>query len=208
MKRYRIIPPISLVLSAALLSSPAVAQEVLEPGQVRVQDISYRGSGCSRNSVSWTIAADGQAISVLFSEFVVEDGPGAPAPDRRKDCRIVVDLRYPADWQYTIHRVDYRGGAYLDAGSWGRQQARLHIRGAGAVPSHMRIDGPHSGNYVVTSRLEPNVRAWSLCRQTGTLTVDTSIHVQARQDRSALMTVDSVDGVVEQTYRLEWRRCR
>lgn len=208
MRKSRLLPYVSLVLFALPAPRLAMAQEAPAPGEVRVTDLSYRGSGCPRDSVDWVLAIDGHALSVLFSRFTAEDGPDVASPNRRKACRITVDLTYPAGWQYAIYKVDYRGGAVLAQGGWGRQQARLHIRGAGAVPSHMRIDGPYFDDYVVSSRLEPNPRAWSQCRGDGTLTIDTSIHVKAPRGSSALMTVDSVDGVVEQTYNIEWRRCR
>lgn len=193
---------IPLVLSAA---PTARAQEA--PDQVRVTDVGYRGSGCPADTLTWTLSPDARAFTVLFSDFTAEDGPEMPPSSRRKQCRITVELAYPPGWQYAIYRVDYRGAAYLDEGSWGRQQTRLHLRGAGAVPAHMRIDGPYGGNYRVRSSIEPNARAWSQCRPTSTMTIDASVHVQARQGRSALMAVDSVDGVVEQSYDIEWRRC-
>ena len=208
MKISRLIPCTSLLLATVLApAAQAQAQEAPDPDRVRITDVSYRGSGCHQDSVTWVLSPGAQALSVLFSDFTAEDFPDTPPASRRKKCRVTVELAYPPGWQYAIYRVDYRGGAYLDEGTWGRQQARLHLRGAGAVPSHMRIEGPHAGNYLVSSSIEPNARAWSQCRPTGTLTIDASIHVHARQGRSALMTVDSIDGVVEQTYDIEWRRC-
>lgn len=204
MRTVRVLPLTAAVVLLALVS-PVPAQQA--PEGVRVANISYRGSGCPPDSARAIISPHGRALTVLFSAFVARDGPDVPSPDRRRSCRLTVDLDYPQGWQYAIYEVDYRGGALLDEGTWGRQQARLHIRGAGAVPSHMRIDGPYDDDYHTRSSIASGRRGWSRCHRPGPLTIDTSIHVHARHSSTAYMTVDSIDGVVEQTYNIEWRRC-
>lgn len=207
MRRFQLLPGLAAVVLAALVPSSVLADDAPAPGEVHIEELSYAGSGCPEDSTSILLTPNGQALTVLFDDFIAEDGPGVPSARRRRDCHIVAELAYPDGWQYTIFRVNYRGGALLDEETWGRQQARLHILGAGAMPSHMRINGPFVEDYRIESEIAPNARAWSQCHGPGTLTIDASIHAHARHQHTAVMTVYSIDSVVEQTYEIEWRRC-
>jgi len=190
------------VASLAIAESP-------NPSQVHIQSLSYAGSGCPAGTVSENLSADAKAFTLLFDTYIAEAGPGIRLSEGRKNCQINVDLRVPGGWSYSIIDVDYRGYANIERGGTGTQKTYYYFQGQATGPSlSTLIQGPFDNDYQVRDSLGLAAMVWSPCGASRSLNLNTQVRVSAARGRSAMMTLDSVDGQLTHIYRLAWRRCQ
>jgi hypothetical protein len=175
-----------------------------QPSDVQVYNVSHSGTGCPIGTVDTVISPSRDAVSLGFDAFVAQTAP--PVALARKNCRIVVDLRFDPAWSFTVFRVDYRGFAGLEAGVLGQQRSSYSFLGqppAGDAFATTSIFGRFFDNYSRSDNV--GLLVWSPCNGNNyPLVINTEVRVQGSQ---GLMTVDSVTGKVIQTYDLRWRKC-
>lgn len=197
---------IHFVLGTVVLGLSAPADRP-KPGEVIVNQITYTGTGCPLGSVADSLSEDDEVFTLLFDQFTVETGPTIDAKREKKNCRIVVDMRVPPGWTYTVARADFRGYANVEKGAVGEQRSNLYFRDKGPVLT-ATFTGPVVKDYLVTNDVGPGEHPWQNCKKPLPLTIDTQILVRSPQKRRALLTVDSLDGRVKHKYRLRFRRCK
>jgi hypothetical protein len=126
----------SLIIS--LLSSLAAAIPAPEAVPVTpsgheveiVLPISYAGSGCPAGSVSPpSLSDDLTTVTIMYDSFIAQSGPNIQPKDYRKNCQLNVKLRYPAGWQFSVFKADYRGFAAVSSGSSGTCKATYYFSG-------------------------------------------------------------------------------
>ncbi len=182
------------------------------PNEVYVRNIVHAGTGCPSGTVAGDISADAKAFTLLFDEYVAEAGPGIDRREARKFCQLTVNLRVPQGWSYTLFKVDYAGFADLDRGTYGIQTSEYYFQGSSGRSNRAkfstRLRGGFSGDYDASDDLGLEGLVWSPCGVNRALNIKTSVFVRARGSRSALMTLDSVDGELVHLYGIKWRRCR
>jgi hypothetical protein len=257
-----------LVVSATLFVALQSFADEPNAQEIFIRSIKYAGSGCPANSVSSSISGDGQAFTLIFSQYVAEASPVAAPPASRKICHVDLDLAVPSGWSFSISHVDYRGYAHLDEKVFGLHRSAYSFPGfSRRVATGLQFfRGPYDGDF--TSRAEPNASSrrpvapilegnnvtgtqavtralmdfirgrfseripgtgngnpgsgeelganpfdfpqWSRCGTGRDLRLSTEIAVDNSRNRagSGLMSVDSMDGEMVQTYHLDWTRCR
>src|SRR4051812_36056959 len=99
---------------ASGLSLFAIRTASAQPADVKIYDVGHSGTGCPAGSVDWNISQNSSSVFLGFDAFVAETS--ASVTSARKNCQIVMDLRFDPAWSFTVFRVDYRGFADLDAG--------------------------------------------------------------------------------------------
>ena len=154
---------------------------------------------------------DYKAFTLLFDEYVVEAGPGVSRREGRKACQINVDMQFPQGWSYSIMDVDYRGYVSLDRGVTGVAQSDYYFQGQrGSARLSTTFRGPIDQDYEYRDSLGISAVVWSPCGASRSLNMKTQIRVDNNRARrgTGLLTVDSVDGQLEQVYGIQWRRCR
>lgn len=183
--------------------------EAPDPNQVHIAALRYGGTGCPQGTVADLLSPDAKAFTLLFDAYVAEAGPGLSLTQGRRNCQIVVDLRFPQGWSYTIFQVDYRGYARLDSGTSGVQRTNYYFQGQAMGPAlQSTFYGLMDKDYQIRDTLGVSALVWSPCGVTRALNLNTQIRVSARGSRRALMTVDSIDGALEHLYGIRWQRCR
>lgn len=131
-------------LAAALPTEvePVVAREYLAAApsghEVQITGIAYAGSGCLANTVSGQLSTDLTTITLLYTSFVAESGAGQPSSNARKNCQLNVKLKYPAGWQFSVFKADYRGYANIARGDTGTCKATYYFSGDSKQASHPR----------------------------------------------------------------------
>ncbi|MCX6102193.1 MAG: DUF4360 domain-containing protein [Proteobacteria bacterium] len=180
-----------------------------DPSSVRINGISYAGSGCPAGSVSQNLSEDAKAFTLLFDSYVAETGPGMPLSLARKNCQVVVDLRFPQGWSYSLFTVDYRGYARLESGTSGQQVSSYYFQGQPKT-GNLRTTyyGPAERDYQIRDTLGLDALVWSPCGANRALNMNTQVRVTAPSQRRALMTIDSIDGELKHIYGVKWRRCQ
>lgn len=200
---------VGFILSLVSLSSISVGEIGPDPREVKINGISYAGSGCPAGSVSQLLSDDAKAFTLLFDSYVAEAGPGMPLSMSRKNCQIAVDLRFPQGWSYSIFTVDYRGYAKLDPGTTGQQVSSYYFAGQ-TKTGNLRTNfyGPTERDYQIRDTLGLDALIWSPCGANRALNMNTQVRVTASGRQRALLTIDSLDGELKHIYGIKWKRCQ
>lgn len=192
------------LFAASSISLGIVGAAAAQPTEVRVQGVSHSGTGCPAGTVDTVVSAGSDSVILGFDAFVAQTVP--PVTLARKNCQIVIDLRFDPKWSFTIFRVDYRGFAGLEAGVFGQQRSTYFFQGvrpSGDAVATTSIRGRFFDNFSRSD--DVGLLVWSPCEEsTHPLVINTEVRVQGNQ---GLMTVDSVTGKVVQVYDLKWRKC-
>ena len=199
-----------IVLLAMIPQAPALAQPSPSHGEVYVRSLSHGGSGCGVGTVAENISPDAKAFTLVFSNYAAEIGPNVPRVENRKFCNILVDLKVPSGWSYSLFRVDYRGYVNLDAGVQGVQQSSYYFQGlsVGTRPFRTVFNGPIDRNYQTKDALALEASNWSPCGVSRALVLQTEVRLTSSQRRAqGIITTDSINGEVEHKYGVQWKRC-
>jgi Domain of unknown function (DUF4360) len=200
MKKVMLLIPV-LGLGLLAFAGDAFAQ----PSSVRIDSVTYSGTGCPAGTVDGAISPDGQQLFLGFDAYVAQTVPGGATLDR-KNCQVRVSMEFAPRWTFAISSVDYRGFAGLKAGAFGQQVSTYFFAGQPAIGdarASTRIVGPFFDNY--SRRDTVGTLAYSDCRRRyHDLVINTEVRVAGGE---GLMTVDSVIQKVQHTYNLVWQPC-
>lgn len=187
--------------------APKAHAEDLDPGGIRIRNMTYSGTGCPEGSVAANLAPDAQAVTLLFDSFAIDQsGTGTTS----KDCKVKLKLRMPSGWSVGIFAVDFRGYASLEQGVRGRQMAGYRF-GAGSEREVgvYEMSGPLTLDY--QNRIEIPLESvhWSDCDGGNEpLIIGAKIDLKSNaRGGNGILTVDSIDGAIVQEYGLAWKRC-
>lgn len=182
-----------------------------DPTQVQIKRVTYAGPGCPSGSVSHLLAPDAKAFTLLFDSMIAEVGPNTPGGLAKNSCRVIVDLRFPQGWSYSIFSVDYRGFAALDPGVIATQKSSYWWQSQiGKLASFSsRFTGPFNDDYFRRDTLTFSDLTWSSCEKLRPLNIDTEVNVNNVQSpqSSGMITIDSMNGSVTHVYGIQWMRC-
>lgn len=172
------------------------------------------GTGCPQGSVQTLVSPDETALTVAFSEYVANAGPGFTARDRRKGCSTTVPIRVPEGFTWGVTTATYRGYAELTGGTKAYQGARYFFQGGstGALESEVRPD--ESGNWEVTDKTA--TVAWAPCDTQTNLVVTSSLRLVpgAKVQTTSTISMDTEDislrsqNIPAMTFGLDFKRCR
>lgn len=206
---------LAVLMMLELLGPEAAAQspDVPDMSQVAIQQVNARGSGCAADTVSVNLSPDGEAMTLIFDDYSVEGGASEDRLGKtKKDCNIQMRIATPPGWTFSILSLTLRGYADLDPGVNGIQSAkyRLGRKGRDAELSRLKLAGEYRDNYEQSFDLPLASANWADCGGSSqTLNLATSIAVKGerRANGAGVMTVDSLDGEMNQEYGIMWRRC-
>lgn len=213
MKFAKLLFPVLLAVS-----THAVAQDAPSPNEVFIKNINASGSGCKDASTyAVNLSDDRKAFTVTFSEFIASIGPGVPLIESRKNCSITLTLNIPNGWQYSIGTFNYRG--FMDLGQRIRAEhsTSYFFQGAGKTGTFAAVEtGPLAKDFVYTDKIGLTTvyipDTWSPCNLQRALTLNPSVRLSklagAAADAEGIISNDSVDGELKQTFGLVWRKCR
>jgi hypothetical protein len=195
-------------LSAVALVASSVFGQVPDITKTLINGLSYGGSGCPQNSVAATLSQDLTTFTMIFDKFIAETGPGMTSTSARRNCQITVDLRYPEGWSYSIVSVDYRGYVSIPAGLTATQSATYYFSGnKEQSKSSTKFVGPFDGDYLNSDTIATSAVVWSKCGSVIPGNINAAVSISGDKKIPGLITVDSVDGKVEQIYAIQWKKC-
>lgn len=200
-----------LALTLVFASTAAAAQDMV-PQTFRIKDLKTNGDACPQGSTSINISDDKEAFTVNFSEFYVQKGSGAAAGDKRKSCRAIFDTEQDANWEYAILAVNARGFVNLDANVVGTLDLNYGMKGV-EYTSQKQFWGPVVEDYVFGDQVVLGNGRWSGCRpkaqnRVKDFVIRATAHIRGGgRNAEGLMTVDSADGALVQSYEVVWRQC-
>ncbi|WP_186645577.1 DUF4360 domain-containing protein [Fluviispira vulneris] len=197
---------ITFAMNASAEIPPYVTIPPIVNGQVNP---SYGGTGCPAGTARAAVSPDLKSFTMIFDEYVVE-AQGSNSITR-KNCQILVNFDFPQGWSYSLVRLDYRGFYSLSAGATAKQQSLYYFQGGlqqGRL--YTQFTGPTQGDYTISDTLGINDVVWSPCGEKRALNINTSLLAQVGPNNPngfSHLTTDSVDGTVQTTYALMWKKC-
>lgn len=182
------ILPIATALVAPTSSDhPSLAGRQASP-RIAVTTITYQGSGCPSNSVTYTPDSQGVSVSFRYEAFGVGAGENAGAPGR-EECKVSVGLRYPVGCTSAVVDVTHRGFGIVDDGVTGSATAAYALAGSGASTSLSPAQGKSVAlSYAALGR--DNGAIWS-----STDSVAISARVAGAAQRDAVFTITAAVGI-------------
>ncbi|MBI3295484.1 MAG: DUF4360 domain-containing protein [Deltaproteobacteria bacterium] len=165
---------------------------------VSLSQLRYSGTGCPAGSTSSLFSPDGEVLTLLFSDYVA-------SPNEIRSCAIDFELSYEPGWAFAVYRTDLRGYATAESGASALQDVGFRI---GNGPYHLfatqTLRGQYDSNYFFRYVVGGSDLSFSSCPSTQQRI---KLRTSLRTLGNAVMTVDSIDGSVEQQYRIAWKRC-
>ncbi|MCA2213297.1 DUF4360 domain-containing protein [Jidongwangia harbinensis] len=197
-------------MAASLLVAPAApaAPEAPTPEGITFSVVTVNGSGCPAGSTRVRTSPDGTSFSVLYSDFVAEDGAHAGATEFRKNCQLNLLVSIPQGFSYAIAQVDYRGHARLYSGASATQSAYYYFTGQSATAeTNYSLSGPYSGRWTNSDAAE--VAVYSPCAEQTNFNINADLRVRAGSAEASRnwISMDRAHGEVENIYHLSWKRC-
>lgn len=192
----------------------SVAYSQNQPQGVRIISSDAQGSGCPIGTTAATISPDQKELSLIFDQFIAESNQQNQKLIDKKVCIMNVNLAIPSGWQIGLISADYRGFVALDAGSMGQHDV-LYSFNKSFVTGSFGSDvfrGPMNDSYTISHQIQGGQISWSPCGvEQAQLTVRTSIVTQSQRSNgqisSAMVTLDSVDTSVRQSFKLAMQKC-
>ena len=195
-----------------LIANPALAR--FNPRDVRLESVTFAGSGCPGGSARAVLAPDASAITIMYDQFQAE--VGATRPIDRKNCDVIIRMTKPQLYSFAVESADFRGFVCLERGARATQEVKLETGHGDLAKVNLNMGvqswlGPVNQNYVLTAVKPIEGMKYLSCLQPkrdGRLRVKSTITVENGRNRSeGLIAVDSMDGRLVQRYNLRWMNC-
>ena len=217
------------LLSTLFVVVNAVSSEVLPrqaPGTIRVNNITYSGSGCSTGSAFPLPPDGGPTFALYFSQFLVQSGPGIPASEASKSCRVDLDLSYPNGYQFAIFETNSRGFISLAAGSTATIKSTYIAKGEFPQVSRPRppppthtahayssqnyetsYAGPIAQDLLKLDKFSKRSLVFSDCQERNFLTITTQLNIKTKPGTQNIIALDAIDGKITNNVTLVFRQC-
>ncbi|CAN8098832.1 unnamed protein product [Discula destructiva] len=110
---------VSGILPSIFPPAKTTGATISKPTGVSIGSVSYTGSGCPSGSVSTSLSSDKTVVTLGFDRFQTYIGPGTSLADHSKNCKLLLSLKYPPGYSFTVISSTYHGYAQLDPGVTG-----------------------------------------------------------------------------------------
>ncbi len=195
--------------------SPICFADAPAPGEIKIKRYTAAGTACKKGTIAVNLSPDQQALTLLFDDFIVEAKPNKSIDIETCVVRIALDV--PTGWTFAIFNVDVRGFVSLEKGLEANQKIVLDSGHSSREKDTMTFAGPYDGDYIHSANIAVTAKDWLPCNRRNNdhnLLIRASGVIkrnrEARRDNQrpvGILTVDSLDGHLSQTYRLAWSRC-
>lgn len=151
-----------VLLPTLALANPLVVRQedrAKFTGQFRTD-----GTGCPAGSVSVTLSGSGQFVNetatVSLRSYRVQVGPNIPPSEQSKQCRVLLDVRFPLGCQAVTFANTLTGPLQLDAGATGRYQRTYVLPTAqltGNRPADLQFTSTSGPDFIQEDRVGARV---------------------------------------------------
>lgn len=198
---------------------------VAQAADVRLGLPTVSGKNCSRETVSFAVAPDSSALTILFSDTAIQVAANSSNNEAVGNCALVVPLEVSPGKRLKLTRWDYRGFYSIGPKSSAVMSITNRYLGQGEdysrLPPHLRLartqrtifrqetNAEARGDNFEQSSIVPVSAMPKTCGQDLLLNINLDLRLfrgDASQD--AILTLDSADGALGLTYGLETEDCR
>ncbi|KAL4172897.1 hypothetical protein KRP22_008057 [Phytophthora ramorum] len=172
----------------------------------------FFGSGCPVDTVTVVPSTDGQAVSVLFSQFAARTS-GADVTRDRKSCNLAVPVDVQSGVSIGIFRVDYRGNAFVpnQSGSYGQFDAEYYFAGQRGPVASEKYSPSTDRDLFISHEVGVSAVVWTPCGASTNFRVNSAITAVKKSGgkEDTQVAIDSVDSTVQAGfhYFISTRKC-
>jgi hypothetical protein len=180
------------------------------PPGVAIKSVMVTGNGCPSGSVALDLSSDAQAFTLIFSNFLAQNGPGIPVSQIDEQCLVHVLFDVPKGFIWSIAAVDNRGFANVAPGAQAMQRVGFHMTGQPTDGPWRAFVGPYLDDWFLRDVIDISNREWAKCNGVHQLQIHTELRIDpgtSSSGDSSFVTVDSQDDSIVQTYHIDWKKC-
>jgi hypothetical protein len=201
-----------LLASTFVAATPASAIGVMDDppdDQVVIDLVAMAGSGCTPGTADVAVSPDNTAFTTIYSDYLVQAGPGISSVDGRRNCQLNVLVHAPAGHTFAVVKVDYRGYGLLNAGAIASHRANYYFQGmAESTTSNFSFATPLDDIWIVSEEVPIASVVWHPCGEQRNLNINTELRLaQGTSTGTSFLAMDSTDGSIETVYHLAWQPC-
>ncbi|KAJ3532225.1 hypothetical protein NMY22_g7832 [Coprinellus aureogranulatus] len=201
-------------LASAAIAAPALQVEVpaAPPPGFNITSLGVIGTGCPPGSTYWVLNADKTAVTVTFSEFYAEAGPGISISKNRKQCQLTFGVSVPPGFTFGVASVDYRGYYQLDSKVTASQSSIYYFQGEIVqATARSNLAGPVDGKYYTyRDQFDLVSTVQSPCGKSTVLNINSDVRVSNSANTKGVgyLATDSIDTSLATTFNFQWQVCK
>ncbi|KAH6896259.1 hypothetical protein BKA70DRAFT_1570141 [Coprinopsis sp. MPI-PUGE-AT-0042] len=212
---------LALALAASIapvLGFPAPAAEGLTirtvpaPRNFSITSFGMLGTGCPPGSAFHVLSDDRESVTVGFSQFWAEVGPGIPISKNRKSCLLTFGVAIPGGYTLGVGSVETRGWYQLDSAVTASQQSKYYFQGLlqSATARQDMVGLVPGANYVYNDNFDLASLALSPCGGYAVLNIQAELRTSnsANPQGHGYIATDSIVPDLEQTFNFNFFPCR
>ncbi|KDR78863.1 hypothetical protein GALMADRAFT_64256 [Galerina marginata CBS 339.88] len=206
---------VAFVLSATAApqrsTSPALPVITDPPPGFNITSLGVNGSGCPPGSTFYLLNAAKTAVTVTFSQYYAEVGPGIAISSNRKNCQLTFGVQVPGGFSFGLATVDYRGYYQLDKSVTASQQSIYYFQGqVQQATARSDLVGPVDGaDYTYRDAFDLVSTVTAPCGASTVLNIVSSVQASNAKNTkgSGYIATDSIDTALQQTFGFQWLKC-
>ncbi|KAF8969181.1 hypothetical protein BDZ97DRAFT_1796418 [Flammula alnicola] len=181
------------------------------PAGFAITSFGVNGSGCPPGSVFYLLNGENTAVTVTYSKYFAEVGPGIPISSNRKNCQLTFGISIPPGFSFGVVNADFRGYYQLDSKVTAVQDSLYYFQGnLNQATTYNTLVGPVDGaDYTYRSPFNLTFTNLSPCGTDAVLNIESDLHASNADNNkgSGYIATDSTDASFVQTFNFQWQTC-
>lgn len=167
---------------------------------ITIDVVTFAGTGCSPGTAVAAISPDGEAVTLIYSNYLVQSG-------MQRNCTATMRINIPGGLSYSIVKADYYGFKRLSSGTSATLWTSYRFAGGNAVSGTRSLAGA-TGAQGANWHTEDTTGAlaWSLCGEDRYFVASSRLTLGSAPAND-YVNMDSTDVAFSTIFQLQWLPC-